>query len=106
MVNGLAALAMTVAALRVPGWMTIFYPLALTWLPVVAFCGAALAGMQITPVRALLAMMLNMGAVLVFCGFTLVAFSDPDIARLGLPFALPGVALACWNLYRFSNAAK
>lgn len=104
-VNGLAALAMAVAALRVPGWLTIFYPSVLTWVPVGAFCGAALAGLQASPARALLAMILNAAAVLVFCGFTLVAFSDVDVARVGLPFALPGIALAAWNLYRLSAAA-
>jgi hypothetical protein len=31
-----------------------------------------------------------------------VAVSDWDVARIGLPFAVPGAALAAWNLYRLA----
>ncbi|GAB3758794.1 hypothetical protein GCM10028796_05000 [Ramlibacter monticola] len=101
-VNGLAALLMTAAAMLVPAWMTQFYPAVLTWVPVAGFWGAALAGLRLTPGWQFLALALNAASVLVVGGFGLLAVSYLDIARLGLPFAVPAAALAGWNVYRLS----
>jgi hypothetical protein len=100
--NGLAAAAMAFAAARVPGWLTLFYPVVLTWVPAAAFCCATVAWWRRTPAWSLSALVLNLGSVLLFCGFGLVAVSDWDVARIGLPFAVPGAALAAWNLYRLA----
>jgi hypothetical protein len=101
-VNGLAAVAMAFAAARVPAWLTLFYPVVLTWVPAAAFCCATMAWWRRTPAWSLPALVLNLGSVLLFCGFGLVAVTDWDVARLGLPFAVPGAALAALNLYRLS----
>jgi uncharacterized membrane protein len=73
---------------------------------VAGFAGASLAGLKLTPGWLLLGLTLNMASLLVFAGFCLVAVTDMDIARLGLPFALPGAALAGWNVYRLSAATS
>ena len=104
-VNVLAALLMLRAATLPPFPLSYLYPTALAWVPVAAFCLAALAGCRRMGAWVPLVALGANVAALVLCFLTAVAAAtDLRIGSSGLVLAVPGAAVATWNLLRLSKS--
>jgi hypothetical protein len=98
-VNACAALVMASAALLVPRELKHLYPVGLIWFPVPAFSGAALScAKPLAGWLSFIALGLNIGSLVLFFLAAYASLADPTVGALGLAYALPGAAVAGWNL--------
>jgi uncharacterized membrane protein len=98
-VNACAALVSASAAMLVPRELRHLYPIDLVWFPVAAFSGAALSSAKsLAPWLPLVSLGLNTASLALFFLAAYASVADATVGPLGLAYALPGAAVAGWNL--------
>ena len=102
--NGCAVLVAAIAATLVPRELRHMYPIGLVWAPVLAFLAAAFSCTRLlAPWMSFIALGLNLAALLLFVLATYASLADANVGLAALGYALPGMAVAGWDLRHISG---
>jgi hypothetical protein len=103
--NASAVLATALAAFLVPRELRHVYPTNLAWAPVLAFSAAGLSCTRLlAPWMSFMALGLNLASLVLFFLAAYASVADASVGLSGLAYALPGTAVAGWNLRHLSTA--